>query len=75
MEHSFNPLYNSVYVEGIDNLYEFDSGSGSGWMYAVNGWFPNYGSSVYTLNDKDVIQWRYTCDYGNDIGGGYAMGN
>jgi hypothetical protein len=74
MEHSFNPLYNSVYVEGIDNLYEFDGGSRSGWMYSVNGWYPNYGCSVYTVNDGDVIKWRYTCDYGNDIGGGYAVG-
>ena len=33
-------MYNSYYVEGIGNLYEFDCGSESGWMYKVNGWFP-----------------------------------
>jgi hypothetical protein len=74
MEHSFNPLYNSVYVEGIDNLYEFDGGSQSGWMYSVNDWYPNYGCSVYTLSAGDVICWRYTCNYGEDIGGAYAIG-
>jgi hypothetical protein len=74
MEHSFNPLYNSVYVEGIDNLYEFDGGPQSGWMYSVNAWYPNYGCSVYTLSEGDVICWRYTCNLGVDIGGSGALG-
>ena len=55
-------MYNSYYVEGIGNLYEFDCGSESGWMYKVNGWFPNYGCSSYTLSDGDVIVWCYTCN-------------
>ena len=74
MESSWTPVYNSVYVEGIQNLYEFDVGEGSGWMYAVNGWYPNYGCSRYQLKDGDVVEWRYTCDYGADIGGGYMAG-
>ena len=74
MEASWTPIYNSAYVEGIHNLYEFDCGALSGWMYSVNGWYPNYGSSRYQLKDGDVVQWRYTCDLGNDIGGGYAVG-
>ena len=40
-------------------------------MYTVNGWFPNYGCSKYVLQDKDVIQWIYTCDLGRDIGGNF----
>ena len=74
MEASWTPIYNSAYIEGIHNLYEFDCGSLSGWMYEVNGWYPNYGSSRYQLKDGDVVEWRYTCDLGNDIGGGYAVG-
>lgn len=74
MEASWTPMYNSAYVEGINNLYEFDCGSGSGWMYRVNGWYPNYGCSRYQLADGDYIEWRYTCDLGADIGGGYAIG-
>ena len=74
MEASWTPIYNSAYVEGIHNLYEFDCGALSGWMYKVNGWYPNYGSSRYQLKDGDVVEWRYTCDLGNDIGGGYAVG-
>lgn len=74
MEASWTPIYNSAYVEGIHNLYEFDCGNLSGWMYRVNGWYPNYGCSRYQLQDGDVVEWRYTCDLGNDIGGGYAVG-
>jgi hypothetical protein len=74
MEYSNNPMFNSVYIEGINNLYEFDCGELSGWMYKVNGWFPNYGCSAYTLKQGDVIEWVYTCDLGSDVGGGYATG-
>ena len=40
-------------------------------MYSVNSWFPNYGCSSYTVNDGDVIEWRYTCDLGSDVGNVY----
>lgn len=66
MEYSEFPAYNSAYIEGINNLYEFDCGELSGWMYKVNGWFPNYGCSQYQLKDGDVIEWVYTCDLGRD---------
>lgn len=69
MEYSWTPMYNSAYVEGINNLYEFDGGKLSGWMYKVNGWFPNYGCSRYQLQDGDTVCWVYTCDLGKDVGG------
>lgn len=72
VESSYTPAYGSYYVEGINHLYEFDGGKLSGWMYKVNGWFPNYGCSAYTLKDGDVIVWVYTCDLGNDVGGGMS---
>lgn len=74
MEFSNTPIYNSVYIEGINNLYEFDCGELSGWMYKVNNWFPNYGASRYQLKDGDVIEWVYTCDLGVDLDGFYAIG-
>ena len=74
LESSWTPIYNSAYIEGIHNLYEFDCGALSGWMYRVNGWYHNYGCSRYQLKDGDVVEWRFTCDLGNDIGGGYAVG-
>lgn len=69
MEYEDTPLYHSAYIEGIQNLYEFDCGERSGWEYEVNGWFPNYGCSRYQLKDGDVVQWVYTCDLGTDVGG------
>lgn len=74
MEFSFTPIYNSAYIEGIYNLYEFDVGDGSGWMYKVNDWFPNYGCSRYQVQPGDVICWVYTCDLGYDVGGGFMGG-
>lgn len=68
MEASFTPMYNSAYVEGINNLYEFDCGNLSGWMYRVDGWYPNYGCSRYRLCDGETVEWRYTCDLGKDVG-------
>ena len=69
MEFSNTPIYNSAYIEGIYNIYEFDVGSLSGWTYKVNDWFPNYGCSRYQLKDGDVISWAYTCNLGKDVGG------
>lgn len=69
MEFNMTPLYNSNYVEGISNIYEFDGGELSGWMFKVNEWYPNYGSSRYLLKDGDVVEWVYTFDLGRDIGG------
>ena len=75
MEFENTPMYHSAYVEGIGNLYEFDCGELSGWMYKVNGWFPNYGCSRYQLHEGDTISWVYTCDLGVDVGGYYAAAN
>ena len=74
MEFEDTPMYNSAYIEGIHNLYEFDCGELSGWMYKVNGWFPNYGCSRYQLQEGDVVEWVYTCDLGVDVGGYYSTG-
>lgn len=59
--------YDSVYIEGIGNLYEFDCGPQSGWMFSVNGVHPGLGCSAYTLADGDAILYQYTCDMGADI--------
>lgn len=67
-------MYNSAYVEGIGNLYEFDCGNMSGWMYKVNDWFPNYGCSRYELKNGDTVEWQYTCyGYGADLGASMPM--
>ncbi len=60
--------FSSVYIKGINYLYEFSCGPLSGWMYTVNGIFPQYGCSKYELSDGDRIEWVYTCDLGRDVG-------
>ena len=62
------------YVSGINNLYEFDGGRWSGWMYCVNGWYPNYYCGAYQVKDGDVIEWNYTCDLGCDLENGDPNG-
>ena len=72
MESQFTAMYNSAYVQGINNLYEKDCGQWSGWMYEVNGWYPNYGCSRYQVQDGDNIEWHYTCGLGRDLGAGMS---
>lgn len=68
LEFENTPIYNSAYIEGIGNLYEFDCGDLSGWTYRVNGWAPNYGCSRYQLRPGDSVEWLYTCKLGLDVG-------
>lgn len=57
----------SVYIKGIHNLYQFDCGSLSGWMFSVNGKYSDTGSSVYKVKAGERIVWDYTCDLGRDL--------
>lgn len=68
MEYMDTPLYDSAYIEGIGNLYEFDAGNLSGWMFSVNGEYPNYGCSKIYVHDGDTIEWNFTCSLGKDLG-------
>ena len=60
------------YIEGIANLYEFDCGPLSGWMYQVNGWFPSFNMGQYKVERGDRIEVVYTCDLGEDVGDTYG---
>ena len=53
--------YNSAYIEGINNIYEFDCGELSGWIYSVNGIVPQYSCSEYKLKNEDTIKFTYSC--------------
>ncbi len=67
MEFEDTPMYDSMYIEGIANLYEFDCGDLSGWIYKVNGKAPKLGCSKYILQNGDTVEWIYTCDLGRDV--------
>ena len=67
LETSYSPAFATRYIEGIGNLYEFDCGTASGWMYTVNGEYMNYGCSSCIVSDGDKIAIRYTCNMGNDL--------
>ena len=55
-----------VYEEGT--LGEFDITWGAGWMYAINGVFPNVGFCDYIPQDGDVMRIQFTLAYGADLG-------
>lgn len=53
----------SVYIVGINNIDEKDCGKDSGWMYSVNGSFPNVSVDSKKLKDGDKVVFTYTCSY------------
>lgn len=71
IEYTYTPAFNNYYIEGIHQIYEKDCGTQSGWMYSVNGNFPDEGSSSYTVSPGDVIVFSFTCNMGEDIGNSY----
>lgn len=50
------------YVEGIANLYEFDQGAGSGWLFKVNGQFADKSAGAVKLSKGDVVEWIYSIE-------------
>lgn len=70
VQSSYTPLYNSVYMEGINHIGEFDCGATAGWVYEVDGWIPNYSSSRYVMVEGEYLRWRYSCTgFGSDLDG------
>lgn len=71
IEYTYTPAFDNYYIEGIHQIYEKDCGSQSGWMYSVNGIFPNVGVSAYNISNGDRIVFAYTCNMGEDVGNAY----
>lgn len=68
IEYTYTPGFNTYYVEGIHQIYEKDCGAMSGWMFSLNGTFPEVGASSVSVSPGDRIVFAYTCDMGDDIG-------
>ena len=69
-----NGYYPEEYVYDEGTLCEFDVTWGSGWMYMVNGVFPNVPFCDYVPQDGDVMRVQFTLAYGSDIGDWGIMG-
>lgn len=57
----------SSYVSSIGGLSEFACGSGSGWLYFVNGVSPSVGCNSAYVQNGDTVTWIYTIDLGGDL--------
>lgn len=51
------------YISEINGLYEMDNGAFSGWIYNVNGKYPDKGMSDYKVKNGDKIVVHYTDDF------------
>ncbi len=47
---------------------EFSKGQNSGWLFRVNGDFPDVAMDAYQLQDGDVIEVLFTADYTQEPG-------
>lgn len=52
-----------TYIEGIDNLYEFDYGPKSGWNFKLNGTTISKSSGIVKVKKDDQIEWIYSEDF------------
>ena len=51
-----------TYVEGIDDLYEFDHGPTSGWLVKKNGELIGHSAGIEPVEPGDEIEWYYTTE-------------
>ena len=56
-----------MYIHGIGNIYEFDFGELSGWLYTVNGETFSVGVDQYVLKPGDRVEFHYTLELGRDF--------
>lgn len=69
LDYNYYPMIGGYYVTEIGGLTDTEYGKSAGWLYKVNGWFPNYSASKHEVEAGDVIMWVYTCE-----GGGADLG-
>ena len=56
------------YISEINGLAEFTNGEYSGWMYTLNGIYPDFGVAEQTVKDGDAIVFHYTDNYHTEEG-------
>ena len=60
LDYSGSPSRKDVYLRGIGGLYQKDCGPSSGWVFSVNGAYPNTSCSKVALSDGDVVSFQFT---------------
>ena len=60
LDYTGSPSRKNVYLRGIGGLYEKDCGPSSGWVFSVNGAYPNTSCSKVALSDGDVVSFQFT---------------
>lgn len=50
-----------AYVSAIGHISEFGFGEMSGWLYCVNGEYPEVSCGSFFLSQGDVVEFCYTC--------------
>lgn len=63
----YSGVRGAAYIEGINNIYEFDHGPESGWIYSVNGVSPSQSVGSYKVKAGDRIELIYTTDLGKNL--------
>lgn len=64
-DSSFEPVFQTYYITGINHIYEGSVGTSSGWMFFVDGIESTKGSSLIKLNGGENIRFAYTCSVGD----------
>ncbi|MCL2387441.1 MAG: DUF4430 domain-containing protein, partial [Defluviitaleaceae bacterium] len=67
---NLNIVTRGAYVVSIGGLREFDYGPQSGWMFTLNGVFPQFAAASAQLSNGDRVEWLFTINLGEDVGGG-----
>lgn len=67
IETNGSSINGTIYVSGINYIYEYDYGDLSGWMYKVNGVNPALGCASYVLSDGEEIEWHYSLTIGKGM--------
>ncbi len=57
----------AAYVEGINNLFEFDQGPESGWIYGVNGVRAGVGCGTCQVSAGEALEWVYVTSLGEGL--------
>ena len=74
IHYNYHAIWAGAYVSAINGWGEFDGGQLSGWMYRVDDEYPAFSSSLYELYDYARVEWIYTRELGEDVGGSFEGG-